>query len=158
LYRHCPRKYRQTIFTVPGTHHDAACEADADPGTLLVLAGLPPRNSEARPLPIWCQIPRNSRLTLLRNSAFGTLASGARAGGVSFLPPALHRGRNAQSFAIFGNRAPRDVHAIVLQALDDLVVGQYAARGLGLDYLFDAVAHGFGRVGVAFAGSGDCRG
>src|SRR5262249_21588238 len=59
----------QTIFTVPGTHDDAACEADADPGTLLVLAGLPPRNSEARPLPIWCQIPRNSRLMLLRNSA-----------------------------------------------------------------------------------------
>src|SRR6187399_917642 len=116
---------------------------DADPGTLLVWLGLPPRKPEARPLPIWCQIPRNSRLRLLRNSALAGLKSGARAGGDSLLPTALHRGRNAQGFAVFGNRAPRDVDAVKLQAFDDLVVGQHVACELSLDHLLDAVAHGF---------------
>jgi hypothetical protein len=56
------------------------------------------------------------------------------------------------------HRAARDVDAVALQALDDLVVRQHVAGGLGLDHGADAVAHRFRGVSVAVAGRRDGRG
>src|SRR3954453_12404382 len=67
------------------------------------------------------------------------------------LATALHRGWNAQRFPIFGNGAPGDVDAVLRQDVDDALVRQNLAAGLGVDQRLDAKADGFGGVRVAAA-------
>ena len=67
------------------------------------------------------------------------------------LAAALHRGRNAQRLAIFGDGAAGDVDAVALQVFDELVVGQHRLRHFRVDELADAVAHGFGGMRLAHA-------
>src|SRR5271170_2649078 len=70
-------------------------------------------------------------------------------GGALFLAPALHRRRNPHRFAVFCDRAPRDLDAGLAQFFHDGVVGQNVDRGLGVDHLLDAMPHRF--RGVRFA-------
>src|SRR5216684_3224377 len=67
------------------------------------------------------------------------------------LAAALHRGWNTQRFPIFGNCPPGDIDAVLLQDLDDALVRQHLAAGLGFDQRLDAEADRLGGMGVAAA-------
>ena len=60
------------------------------------------------------------------------------------LAPALHRGGDAQGFAVFGHRAARNIDAVALQLLHDLIVGQDGLGRFRLNQLANAMAHRFG--------------
>ena len=69
--------------------------------------------------------------------------------------PALHRRRNPQRIAVFGDGAPGDVDARAAQHLDDGVVGQNVGRAFRVDQLLDAMAHRFGGMRIAAVGRRD---
>ncbi len=74
------------------------------------------------------------------------------------VPPALDRGRDSQRFPVFGDGPARDVDAVLLQHLDQLVVGQDVLGRLIVDQRLDAEAYGFRRMCLAAARAGDRRG
>src|SRR5579859_6266162 len=76
----------------------------------------------------------------------------------SLLAPALHRGGDAHRLAVFRDRAPRDVDAVLDEHIDDLVVGEDAVALLGLDQRLDAEPYRLRRERRAAVGRGDRRG
>src|SRR5215469_13642632 len=74
-----------------------------------------------------------------------------------FLPPSLHRGRNAHCFAIFRHRPPRDVDAGLAELVDNGVVGEHVAWAFGVDQLLDPMAHRLGGMRFPAMGGGDRR-
>src|SRR6185437_3142165 len=89
----------------------------------------------------------------------GTIARGdvTVSQGERTLAPALHRGGDAHSLAVFGDCAPRNVDALFEQDLDDAIIGKHVVR-LGLDERLDAEAHRLGRKRFAAARRRDRRG
>src|SRR5262249_57059416 len=128
-------------------------------GSGLNLSSASTAGREARPRVPGCQTINLVLAPLQYSACLSALwaSSGAGAGGDALEPPALHRGGNAQCLAIFRDRAARDVDAVALEPLNDLVVRQHIASGLGIDHLADAVAHRFRRMRVACVGCGDRR-
>lgn len=58
-------------------------------------------------------------------------------------------------FAIFCDRAPGDVYAFFLEAVDDGVIRKHGLGAFLIDYHADAVAHRFGRTSIAVVGRAD---
>ena len=78
--------------------------------------------------------------------------SAADGGQRAFFAAALHRGRNAQRFAIFCDGAARNVDARVFQLGHDGVVGQDVVRAFFVDQPLDAISHGLRRMRFAAFG------
>ena len=72
-------------------------------------------------------------------------------------PAALDARRNVQALAVLRDRAAGDVDAETGEDFYDLIIRQHLIRRLIVDQLLDPVADGFGRVGLAAAGSGVTR-
>src|SRR5690242_1498126 len=83
---------------------------------------------------------RTRRLSAMRQASSG--------GGAELpqllLAAALHRGGDAQRLAVLRDRAARDVDAVLLEDLDDLLVGEHVVDRLAVDQRLDAEAHRLG--------------
>src|ERR1700745_780354 len=91
-------------------------------GSGLNLSSASTAGREPRPRVPGCQTINLVLAPLQYSTCLSALWAYSGSGGDALEAPALHRGGNAQCLAIFRDRAARDIDAVALQPLNDLVV------------------------------------